>query len=293
MPPKKPAGGKIPAKKKTKAKTARPKTAPKKKAKAKAKTVRAKPAAGKKTKTKPVKVNQGPKKGKKVTVQGNKPAPPKKNANPNTVKGVVGPQKRKNPNPAEGQNLAKKKRKAPALKENQGPKKGKKVTVQGNKPAPPKKNANPNTDNMPVPAPTQPSVHFVTIPLGNITVQTSARSDSWQPTGGPMNRFSNDDMFSQRVTNNAAVCAQRDKVDNSQTGSDNIQVTDENQLFLMKNRVKLINSVKNVPEILDRLELSNEKAAIVRAERTDQEKMRKLLERCHGRPDQHQLKIDE
>ncbi|XP_047012236.1 uncharacterized protein LOC108266430 isoform X7 [Ictalurus punctatus] len=252
MPLKKTVGGKMAAKKKTKAKTARPKVASKKKTKAN--TVRAKSASRKKTKTKPVEVNQGPKKGKKVTVQGNKPAPPKMKANPNTgmkstnnkpkagaVKRVVGPQKRKNPNPAEGQNLAKKKRKSPAC----------------------------NTQSMSVMAlpKVQRSIASppTILPVCNVTVQTSARSDSCQPSGGPMNRFNNGDAINQGVTNNAAVCAQRDKIDNSQSGSDNIQ--DENLLFLRKNNVKLIDRLKNVVEILDRLQLTNEKAAIVRAEK--------------------------
>ncbi|XP_053536733.1 uncharacterized protein LOC108266428 isoform X2 [Ictalurus punctatus] len=174
------------------------------------------------------------------------------------VKGVVGPQKRKNPNPAEGQNLAKKKRKSPACVD---------TSYFHNYLC---------ADNMPVLALIQPNVHFVMVPAGNITVQTSGRSDSCQPSGGPMNRFNNEDTINQRATNNAAVFAQRDKIDNSQTGNKNIQ--DENLLFLRKNRVELIDRVKNVPEILDRLKLSNEKAAIVRAERTDQERMRKLLE---------------
>ncbi|XP_053482221.1 uncharacterized protein LOC128608495 isoform X2 [Ictalurus furcatus] len=298
MPPKKTVGGKMAAKKKTKAKTARAKTATKKKTKAN--TVGAKSASRKKTKTKPVKVNQGPKKGKKVTVQGNKPAPPKMKANPKTgmkstnnkpkagaVKRVVGPQKRKNPNPAEGQSLAKKKRKSPACNMQSTS-----VTalpkVQRSVASPPtilpvcmsqfrlSDSQKCDKDNMPVPALTQPSVHVVAVPVGNFTVQTSGRSDFCQPSGGPTNRFNNGDTINQGVTNNAAVCAQRDQIDNSQTGSDNIQ--DENLLFLRKNNVKLIDGVKNVPEILDRLELTNEKAAIVRAERTDQERMRKLLE---------------
>ncbi|XP_053482211.1 uncharacterized protein LOC128608492 isoform X3 [Ictalurus furcatus] len=159
----------------------------------------------------------------------------------NPVKRVVGPKKRKNPNPAEGQNLTKKKRKAPACVD---------TSYFHNYLC---------ADNMPVLALIQPNVLFVAVPAGNITVQTSGRSDSCQPSGGPMNRFNNEDTINQRVTNNAAVC-------------------DENLLFLRKNNVKLIDGVKNVPEILDRLELSNEKAAIVRAERTDQERMRKLLE---------------
>ncbi|XP_047012234.1 uncharacterized protein LOC108266430 isoform X2 [Ictalurus punctatus] len=266
MPLKKTVGGKMAAKKKTKAKTARPKVASKKKTKAN--TVRAKSASRKKTKTKP-EVNQGPKKGKKVTVQGNKPAPPKMKANPNTgmkstnnkpkagaVKRVVGPQKRKNPNPAEGQNLAKKKRKSPACNTQS-------MSVM----------ALPKVQRSIASPPTILPVCMSQFRLsdsqkcdkGNVTVQTSARSDSCQPSGGPMNRFNNGDAINQGVTNNAAVCAQRDKIDNSQSGSDNIQ--DENLLFLRKNNVKLIDRLKNVVEILDRLQLTNEKAAIVRAEK--------------------------
>ncbi|XP_047012237.1 uncharacterized protein LOC108266430 isoform X8 [Ictalurus punctatus] len=240
MPLKKTVGGKMAAKKKTKAKTARPKVASKKKTKAN--TVRAKSASRKKTKTKPV--------------QGNKPAPPKMKANPNTVKRVVGPQKRKNPNPAEGQNLAKKKRKSPACNTQS-------MSVM----------ALPKVQRSIASPPTILPVCMSQFRLsdsqkcdkGNVTVQTSARSDSCQPSGGPMNRFNNGDAINQGVTNNAAVCAQRDKIDNSQSGSDNIQ--DENLLFLRKNNVKLIDRLKNVVEILDRLQLTNEKAAIVRAEK--------------------------
>lgn len=55
-------------------------------------------------------------------------------------------------------------------------------------------------------------------------------------------------------------------------------ITDENQQFLRKYRVELINRIKNVTEIVDHLKLGDEQAARVRAERTEQEKMRTLLE---------------
>ncbi|XP_034160267.2 uncharacterized protein LOC113523936 isoform X2 [Pangasianodon hypophthalmus] len=296
MPPKKTgtAGAKKASKMKTKANPVRAKTATKKKTK----TSTAKAASKMKTKTNPVKVNKGPKHGKKVTVKGNKPAPPKKKTTPNTgmkstnqkpkagkktvnkkpkadpVKGGVGPKKRKNPNPAQGQNPAKKIKKAPEYS----------VQSLFVKALPNVQRSVPPAIlpvcNIPVPAPVQPSVHVdVNVPVGNITVQTSGRSDSCQPSGVPMNRRNNDEVVNQRVTTNAAVCAQSNKIDNSQTGNENIEETTiENLLFLRKNRVQLIDRIKNVTEILDHLELSDEKAAKVRAERTDQEKMRKLLE---------------
>ncbi|KAK3543171.1 hypothetical protein QTP70_012270 [Hemibagrus guttatus] len=64
-------------------------------------------------------------------------------------------------------------------------------------------------------------------------------------TAVPMNRFNNDEVINQRVTNDAEVRAQSHKIDNSQTGNENIT--------------------------------GNEQAAKVRAERTEQEKMRMLL----------------
>ncbi|MCJ8732798.1 hypothetical protein PDJAM_G00215410 [Pangasius djambal] len=52
----------------------------------------------------------------------------------------------------------------------------------------------------------------------------------------------------------------------------------DNQKFLKRNQGKLIDNVKNVDRIVDDLNLGDEMAANVRAERTDQAKMRKLLE---------------
>ncbi|XP_034160640.2 uncharacterized protein LOC117597409 [Pangasianodon hypophthalmus] len=52
----------------------------------------------------------------------------------------------------------------------------------------------------------------------------------------------------------------------------------DNQEFLKRNQGKLIDKVKNVDRITDDLNLGDEMAANVRAERTDQAKMRKLLE---------------
>lgn len=55
-------------------------------------------------------------------------------------------------------------------------------------------------------------------------------------------------------------------------------ITDENQQFLRKYHVELIDRIKNVTEIVDHLKLGDEQAARVRAGRTEQEKMRTLLE---------------
>lgn len=49
-------------------------------------------------------------------------------------------------------------------------------------------------------------------------------------------------------------------------------------MFLRDNKAELIDKVKNVVGIVDYLELSGENAAIVRAQETDQARMRKLLE---------------
>ena len=54
--------------------------------------------------------------------------------------------------------------------------------------------------------------------------------------------------------------------------------TDEYYQFVKKNNGELIDRVKNVNRIVDDLELSGEKVAILRAEPTDQAKMRKVLE---------------
>ncbi|XP_017324563.1 uncharacterized protein si:dkey-10c21.1 [Ictalurus punctatus] len=52
----------------------------------------------------------------------------------------------------------------------------------------------------------------------------------------------------------------------------------DNQEFLKKNRGELIDNVKTVDRIIDDLNLTEEKAANVRAEKTEQAKMRKVLE---------------
>lgn len=54
--------------------------------------------------------------------------------------------------------------------------------------------------------------------------------------------------------------------------------TTDNQEFLRKNRSALVCKVKNVVEIADDLELSDEMRAIVQAQGTDQSRMRKVLE---------------
>ncbi|KAK3543980.1 hypothetical protein QTP70_032741, partial [Hemibagrus guttatus] len=73
--------------------------------------------------------------------------------------------------------------------------------------------------------------------------------------------------------------AQSHKPDNTQADNESIaEITDEYLLFLKDHRAELIDKVKNVVRIVDDLELPDEKAAIVRAQLTDQAMMRKLLE---------------
>ncbi|KAI5106804.1 hypothetical protein C0J45_2442 [Silurus meridionalis] len=75
------------------------------------------------------------------------------------------------------------------------------------------------------------------------------------------------------------VSAQGHRTDSSGVYHENIaEITDENLLFLKTQRPELIDKIKNVVGILDHLELSREKEAIVRAETTDQARMRKLLD---------------
>ncbi|KAK2849657.1 hypothetical protein Q7C36_008440 [Tachysurus vachellii] len=185
----------------------------------------------------------------KPAVKGNKAGPSKQERNPkpvglNTsslcaVKGGAGQKNRPNPNPAQDQNDAKRMR-----------------TFLANMAA--------------APALAQPMVHVVHVPfpVGNVT---SGRSDIYQPSAVRQNRFYNDD-----VTNNTAVPAQSHKIDNSQIGNENI--TDENLLFLKKKGVQLINRIKYVTEIVDHLDLTEEQAANVRAEKTEHQKMRMLLD---------------
>ncbi|KAB5577306.1 hypothetical protein PHYPO_G00208360 [Pangasianodon hypophthalmus] len=75
--------------------------------------------------------------------------------------------------------------------------------------------------------------------------------------------------------NTSALAEKKGNSNTSQTGHAKIA---DNQEFLRKNRGKLIDKVKNVDRILDDLNLGDEMAANVRAERTDQAKMRKLLD---------------
>ncbi|XP_058248528.1 neurofilament heavy polypeptide-like isoform X1 [Hemibagrus wyckioides] len=283
---------------------ARAKTASKKKAKAN--TVGAKKPVKVKTKKNPGKIPAGPKKEKnpKPAAKGNKPAPPKKETNPNP--GIKTPKKKpkadagkkpahpkKDMNPSPGITSPNMKPKAEAgkkpitKKQNTDPVKGSVKSkkrknpnlAQGQNPAKRKRTSLASEDmsmfsNYRQPAPVQPIVH-APVSMGNITVQTSGKSDYYQPLAILVNRFNNDEVINQRVTNDAAVSAQSHKIDNSQTGNKND--TDENQLFLRKYCAELIDKIKNVTEIVDHLKLGNEQAAIVRARRTEQEKMRTLL----------------
>ncbi|KAM9487355.1 uncharacterized protein Hap1MRO34_007169 [Clarias gariepinus] len=84
---------------------------------------------------------------------------------------------------------------------------------------------------------------------------------------------------SQQAPSYSAASAPSHNIDDTQTGDENIaETTDENLLFLKNYKAVLISKVKNVDGILDYLELSSGKTAIVRAQPTDQAKMRKLLE---------------
>ncbi|XP_027006746.2 uncharacterized protein LOC113645400 [Tachysurus fulvidraco] len=68
-----------------------------------------------------------------------------------------------------------------------------------------------------------------------------------------------------------------DVMRNDRTQNSNPRITDY-QGFLKTNRSKLIDKVKVVDRIVDVLGLADEMAANVRAEKTDQAKMRKLLD---------------
>ncbi|KAK3569069.1 hypothetical protein QTP86_021524, partial [Hemibagrus guttatus] len=63
----------------------------------------------------------------------------------------------------------------------------------------------------------------------------------------------------------------------------NYPKTKDNQEFLRKNRGELIDKVKTVDRIIDDLHLTGEMAANVRAEKTDQAKMRRLLDYTNSR----------
>ncbi|KAK2849815.1 hypothetical protein Q7C36_008598 [Tachysurus vachellii] len=74
----------------------------------------------------------------------------------------------------------------------------------------------------------------------------------------------------------SALAHKTEKTNPSQAGT--LKIPDD-QEFLKKNRGRLIDKVKNVERIIDDLNyLSDEMAANIRAERTDQAKMRKVLE---------------
>ncbi|XP_047670923.1 uncharacterized protein LOC113637773 [Tachysurus fulvidraco] len=269
MPPKKSGKGKAPAKKKK----------PSKK-KAKANKAGAKAAAHKKK----VKKNTGMKSTSKklkadAAVKGNKAGPSKQETKPNTaVKGnKAGPSKQETkPNTAVKGNKA-----GPSKQETKPNTVGlintsSLCSVKGGA-GQKRKNPNPaqgqneakRMRTLLAPAPAQPMVHIVHVPVP--VVQTSGRRDFYQPSAARQIRFNNDE-----VSNNTAVCAQSHKIDNSRTGNENI--TDENLLFLKDKRVQLISRIKNVTEIVDHLDLTGEQAAKVRAEKTEQEKMRMLLD---------------
>ncbi|XP_047670922.1 uncharacterized protein LOC113637772 isoform X12 [Tachysurus fulvidraco] len=118
-----------------------------------------------------------------------------------------------------------------------------------------------------------------------VAAPTNARTVSYQPRYGvhhdhrdrtPQPAIHNS---GQQVACNSATAARIQKLDNTPADNENIsEVKDEYMLFLKDQRADLIDKVKNVVRIVDYLELSNEKAAIVRAQLTDQAMMRKLLE---------------
>ncbi|XP_036433485.1 uncharacterized protein LOC118812511 isoform X2 [Colossoma macropomum] len=80
---------------------------------------------------------------------------------------------------------------------------------------------------------------------------------------------------SHGLTSNSAASA---PTRNSTTKRADDLDQDENYQFLRNNRSALIDRVKNVIRIVDDLESSGEEVALVRAEPTDQARMRKVLE---------------
>lgn len=72
--------------------------------------------------------------------------------------------------------------------------------------------------------------------------------------------------------------ALKDKKKDSNTSQAGTAETADNQEFLRKNRGHLIDNVKAVVRIVDDLPFTNEMVANVRAEKTEQAKMRKVLE---------------
>ncbi|KAL6484298.1 hypothetical protein MHYP_G00063430 [Metynnis hypsauchen] len=80
---------------------------------------------------------------------------------------------------------------------------------------------------------------------------------------------------SHGLTSNSAASA---PTRNSTTNRADDLDQDENYQFLKNNNDVLIGRVKNVVRIVDGLDLADEMVAIVRAEPTDQARMRKLLD---------------
>ncbi|KAF4087198.1 hypothetical protein AMELA_G00092790 [Ameiurus melas] len=78
-----------------------------------------------------------------------------------------------------------------------------------------------------------------------------------------------------RTVDTSALKDKKKDGNTSQAGTGEIA---DNQEFLRKNRGKLIDNVKTVDRIVDDLNLTDEMVANVRAERTEQAKMRKVLE---------------
>ncbi|XP_026768599.3 nucleoprotein TPR isoform X3 [Pangasianodon hypophthalmus] len=144
----------------------------------------------------------------------------------------------------------------------------------------------------------RPKVQRITTPAvtvhpvaATVHAHTHARTVSYQPPHrAHRNRTPHS---SQQVPSGSAASAQSHKMDSSQADNENIaEITDKSLLFLKKHRAELINKVKNVVRIVDYLELSSENAAIVRAQVTDQERMRKLLEfTTSKRAAEHLIKV--
>ncbi|XP_053482218.1 uncharacterized protein LOC128608494 isoform X2 [Ictalurus furcatus] len=116
-------------------------------------------------------------------------------------------------------------------------------------------------------------------PIASVYDHTPASAVPYQPRHQVRYDHGNMTPHSSQVASDSAASAQSHKIEKSPADNENItEITDENLLFLNEHRAELIDKVKNVVRILDYLELSNENAAIVRAQLTDQAMMRKLLE---------------
>ncbi|XP_046697104.1 uncharacterized protein LOC124380293 [Silurus meridionalis] len=127
-----------------------------------------------------------------------------------------------------------------------------------------------------------PTVTVQPVSVSGTTIHnpTNTRAYSYQPQYRAHHDQGNmKPHYSQQVSRISAVSAQGHRTDSSGVYHENIaEITDENLLFLKTQRPELIDKIKNVVGILDHLELSREKEAIVRAETTDQARMRKLLD---------------